>query len=67
MVPLSREILSVHERALKLALEEILSQRKHVGVIPSAPDYKTVIQRAAEIERVLTGREHSHHSRPVKE
>ena len=44
----------LHEQALRLALKEILAHATYNGVVPSSPDYATVIQRAAEIERTLT-------------
>lgn len=45
--------VSVHERALQLALKEILAQQQHRGVVPVAPDYQTVVRRAFEIEQML--------------
>jgi hypothetical protein len=43
----------MRERALRLALKEILSQQHYGGVVPAPPDYELVARRAMEIERAL--------------
>jgi hypothetical protein len=44
---------SMHERALRLALKEILAQQHYGGVVPAPPDYELVARRAMEIEQAL--------------
>jgi hypothetical protein len=45
--------VSIHERALQLALKEILAQQRYMGAIPAPVDYQTVARHAMQIERLM--------------
>ena len=49
----SENAVTIHERALRRALKEIVAQAGYSGVVPVPPDFATVMQRAVEIERTL--------------
>ena len=59
MIDLSEQVISVHERALQLALKETLARQQYTGVVPVAPDYESVARRALEIEQALAAEEHA--------
>jgi hypothetical protein len=54
----SEQVISIHERALQLALKETLAQQKYEGIVPAAPDYETIARRARVIEQALAAEEH---------
>jgi hypothetical protein len=49
----SAQAISIRERALQLALKEIVAQQQYVGLVPIAPAYEIVARRAQAIEQVL--------------
>jgi hypothetical protein len=51
--------ISIRERALRRALKETMAQQKYMGIVPAAPDYETVAQRARAIEQALLAEEHN--------
>jgi hypothetical protein len=53
MADVSKPTISVHERALRLALKETMARQRYAGIVPAAPDYQIVARRALEIERAL--------------
>jgi hypothetical protein len=49
--------ISLHERALQLALKQTLAQQQYTGVVPVAPDYETIVRRARAIEQAMAAEE----------
>lgn len=58
MFDASESPISIHERALQLALKETLAQQQYTGIVPVAPDYETIARRARAIEQALAAEEH---------
>jgi hypothetical protein len=54
----SEQVISIRERALQRALKETLAQQKYTGIVPAAPDYKTIAGRARAIEQAMAAEEH---------
>jgi hypothetical protein len=54
----SAQAISIRERALQLALKEIMAQQQYVGLVPIAPAYEIVARRAQVIEQALTAEHH---------
>ncbi len=53
-----QQATSIRERALRLALKEIVAQQQYVGLVPIAPAYEVVVRRAQAIEQALAAEHH---------
>lgn len=54
----SAQAISIRERALQLALKEIVAQQQYAGLVPIAPAYEIVARRAQAIEQALAAEHH---------